>query len=77
MRTTIDLDDDVAAVLVEFQQSEHVGLSRAVNELVRRGITARPPVQRFVQTASSMGEPLRSVDDIGAVLDDIEGDAHR
>lgn len=38
MRTTVDLDEDVAAEVARLRRDEGVGLSEAVNLLARRGV---------------------------------------
>ena len=38
MRTTLSLDDDVAAAVQRLREERHLGLSEAVNELVRAGL---------------------------------------
>jgi Ribbon-helix-helix protein, copG family len=38
MRTTVNLDDDVAAAVEELRRERGVGLSQAVNELARTGL---------------------------------------
>ena len=51
MRTTISLDDDVTAAVIEFRRHGNLGLSQAVNQLIRQGLHApREP-------ASSSGLP--------------------
>ena len=40
MRSTISLDDDVAAAVQRFREERHMGLSDAVNELIRAGLAA-------------------------------------
>ncbi|HET8889075.1 MAG TPA: antitoxin [Candidatus Angelobacter sp.] len=43
MRTTINLDDDVASIVRQYAESRSLALGKAVSELVRRGInTSRP-----------------------------------
>ncbi len=42
MRTTFTLDDDVAAEVERLRREEGVGISEAVNRLIRAGL-ARPP----------------------------------
>ena len=77
MRTTITLDPDVAAAVAQVQADERVGVSKAVNDLVRRGLAATPERARFVQTTSDMGAPRLALDNIAEVLEILEGDAHR
>ena len=48
MRTTITFDDDVAAAVERLRHERKLGMSEAVNELVRRGLATadeRPPVR--------------------------------
>lgn len=74
MRTTVALDDDVARAVEELRRTEGLGLSAAINALARRGLARggarRPPSRRQV---SSMGAPRLPLDDVGAVLEAIEG----
>jgi predicted transcriptional regulator len=50
VRTTIRLDDDVAAAVSRLRRERHIGLSEAVNELaragLRRGDTTRRPFRQ-------------------------------
>jgi hypothetical protein len=77
MRTTVTLDPDVAAAVSHLQAERGIGVSAAINDLVRRGLSAEQPRQRFVQETSSMGVPAIPLDDIAGVLDALEGDARR
>lgn len=77
MRTTVTLADDVAAAVEQVRRERGAGVSDAVNELVRRGLTARPPGSRFTQTASDLGRPTLPIDDIAGLLEVLEGSDHR
>lgn len=69
MRTTFTLDDDVVAEVERLRREEGIGISEAVNRLVRAGMTT--PRQRR-QTYRHRSAPLGlkvDVTDIGAVLD--------
>jgi hypothetical protein len=77
MRTTVTLDPDVAAAVSHLQAERGVGVSAAINALVRRGLASEHPPRRFVQRTSSMGVPAIPLDDIAGVLDALEGDARR
>ncbi|GLZ52731.1 hypothetical protein [Actinomycetospora sp. NBRC 106378] len=68
MRTTVNLDDDVAAAVKDIQKSSGMGLSAALNELARRGLSVPRQRQPFVQATSS-GHALVDVRNIGEVLD--------
>ena len=43
MRTTLTLDDDVAAALKERARLEDLPFKRVVNETLRRGLSPAPP----------------------------------
>jgi len=73
MRTTVDLDDDVAAAVQRMRLEERKGLSEAVNELVRRGLAVKKERKPFMQKTHDLGAPLMSLDNIGEVLEQIEG----
>jgi hypothetical protein len=78
MRTTVTLDDDVAKALEELRRERGLGTSAALNELVRRGLTAaRGRARPFRQETSTMGPPRVPLDDIGHALELLEGESHR
>ena len=55
MRTTVTLDDDVAAAVRTLQRERGVGVSEAVNQLVRSGLTIRPARPPFRQRTVRLG----------------------
>src|ERR1019366_1944430 len=55
MRTTVNLDPDVAAAAEQLRRSRHIGLSEAVNELARSGMRSRPQRQPFRQRILDLG----------------------
>lgn len=55
VRTTITLDPDVARMLETLQRERGVGLSEAVNDIVRTGAPGRATTARFVQRTSPIG----------------------
>lgn len=55
MRTTIRLDDDVAAAAEQLRRQRHIGLSEAVNELARAGLRRRAAPRRFQQRTHNLG----------------------
>lgn len=77
MRTTITLADDVAAAVERLSKQQGRGISHTVNELVRRGLTYPEPASRFVQTTSAMGRATVPLDDVAALLETLDGPAHR
>ncbi len=55
MRTTVDLDDDVAAAIDQLRRGASVGLSDAVNRLIRAGLLQTPRSHRFRQRSAPLG----------------------
>ena len=78
MRTTLSLDPDVAARLKA--EARRIGrpFKVLVNEILRAGM-ARTPRQRFRVETRSLGglQPGISFDNIGELLDQVEGPHHR
>lgn len=68
MRTTLSLDDDVAAAVQRLRDERHIGLSDAVNELIRAGLTAPVRATPFRQRTANLG--LRV--DVSSVADALE-----
>ena len=82
MRTTLTLDDDVAeAVDKELRRRPKSSYKEVINDLIRAGLHARREMKRapkFKVRAHAMG--LRrglNYDDIGGLLEELEGAAHR
>lgn len=82
MRTTLTLDDDVAAKLRS--QSRRTGrpFREVVNEALRRGLATRPagaPRTPFVVTARDLGSLRKGLDlnNVGDLLERVEGPLHR
>lgn len=71
MRTTLRLDDDVVAEIDRLRRREGVGLSEAVNRLIREGLSHRPTPDRYVHEAKALGLRV-DVTNIGEVLDLLE-----
>lgn len=76
MRTTVTFDDDVAAAIAQLRRERSLGLSEAVNELVRNGLAKRRTHRPFRQRTRSLGLRLDVVD-VAEALDLLEGSAHR
>jgi hypothetical protein len=82
MRTTLTLDDDVAAMLARVQATRQIGLKKAVNEALRQGLrqmTQSPEPRKPYRTPSvSVGRCLvGSIDDVAEVLAIAEGESYR
>ncbi|MHB8719655.1 MAG: ribbon-helix-helix protein, CopG family [Candidatus Dormibacteria bacterium] len=76
MRTTVQLDDDVVAAVEQVRREREVGLSEAINELVRRGLRRRPPRRRFIQRTAELGEMI-DVSNVAEALEQLEGARRR
>lgn len=82
MRTTLTLEDDVAASLERLRKVGDDSLKSLVNRALRLGLREmeeeRSPREPFVQETLSAGEcRLNDLDDIGEVLTLVEGDDRR
>lgn len=71
MRTTVTLDDDVATAIEQLRRERGLGVSAAVNELVRRGLAARAATRRFHQRTSDGGARI-DVTNVAEVLELLE-----
>lgn len=76
MRTTIDLDDDVAAAVRRLRETGGLGLSAAVNQLARAGLRARPERPAFRQRAVDIGVSI-DVSDVAEALETLDGPTAR
>lgn len=81
MRTTLTLDDDVAAKLKAESRKTGRPFRETVNSCLRAGLTMRkqggaaPP---FKVKARDMGiRPGINIDKVSALLDELEGPEHR
>jgi hypothetical protein len=82
VRTTLTLDDDVAARLQAEARRRGLPFKTLVNEHLRASLAqrrARRAAPPFTIVAVDLGGPVagRSYDDISALLDDAEGADHR
>ena len=80
MRTTLSLDDDLANLLKQEARRSGTSFKEAVNRYLRLGLMAskQPLRKKFVAKPRLMGlPPGLSYDNIGELLDAIEGPMHR
>lgn len=82
MRTTLSLDDDVAARLEQLRRDLGVPLKNLVNDALRRGFAVmqqpQGPARPFRTTPVDLGRcRLPNVDDVTAALEASEGDGHQ
>jgi hypothetical protein len=82
MRTTLTLDDDVAAAIEHRRRALDHTLKQEVNELIRAGLAhvdeGPTEASKFRVEPLDLGKPLvDNFDDISAVLAMAEGHDHR
>jgi hypothetical protein len=76
MRTTVEFDDDTAKAVERVRHEEGLGLSEAVNELIRRGLLPRPERRRFEQQTRPLATRI-DVSNVAEALEVLEGADHR
>jgi hypothetical protein len=77
MRTTIDLDPDVAAAVEDLRRESGLGISRAVNQLVRQGLIMHTPTPtRFAQRTMPLGIRIDTDNtaEVLALLDELDAE---
>lgn len=82
MRTTLTLDDDVAAKLKAESRRAGRPFREIVNETLRRGLVQRgasAPRQAFKITVRDLGDlrPGLSLDNVADLIEQVEGALHR
>lgn len=80
MRTTLTLDEDVAAKLQAEARKSGRPFKEVVNEVLRRGFATRPPRGSrtpFKVVARDLGASRANLDDVSALLEQVEGSLHR
>lgn len=81
MRTTLTIDDDVAAEMERLQKARGLGLKELVNEALRRGLremTARKKPGKVIRTRSlSLGRAYRNIDNIAEAIATAESETFK
>ena len=81
MRTTLSLDDDVAAQLERLRRKHEMSLKELVNDALRRGLremNARSrPREPFNMKTFDMGGPRVDIDNIAEALAYAEGEGFK
>jgi len=82
MRTTLTIDDDIAATLERLRRSQRLSLKQLINEALRRGLDdmgKRRKRREAVQTrAVTLGRMrVASIDNIAEVLAVVEGETFK
>ncbi len=76
MRTTVTLADDVAAGVERLRRERSLGLSEAVNELIRSGLVARGRQKGFRQKTHDMRARI-DLSNVAEVIETLDGPAAR
>jgi hypothetical protein len=80
VRTTLSIDDDIARLVQDEMRRSGDSFKGTVNRLLRDGLTAKAQhgqPKPFVVTPLFMGRPGQNYDNIGALLEELEGSGHR
>jgi hypothetical protein len=72
MRTTVEFDDDTARAVDAIRRERGVGVSEAVNELIRRGLLLPPAAPAFHQRTARLGLRV-DVSNIADTLEALDG----
>jgi hypothetical protein len=72
MRTTVEFDDDTARAIEDLRRQSGLGVSEAVNELIRRALLPRPAAAPFRQRTQPLGLRV-DVSNVAEVLEVLEG----
>jgi len=81
VRTTLTLDDDVAAKLKQHCRDSGHGMKAAVNDLLRLGLNARracePETSYRVVARPLRARPGIDLDNVGDLMEQVDGSDHR
>jgi hypothetical protein len=72
MRTTVEFDADTAQAIDALRRERGVGVSEAVNELIRRGLLPRPAGPAFQQRTARLGLHV-DVSNVAEALEALDG----
>jgi hypothetical protein len=76
MRTIVELDDDVAAAVERLSRDRAMGVSEAINELIRRSLGDPEERATFVQRSQALGLRI-DVSNVVEALEALDGMASR
>jgi hypothetical protein len=76
MRTTLTLADDVAAAVEKVRRERSIGLSEAINDLVRAGLVQRRPSTPFKQKTHNLGSGI-DYSNVADAIETLDGPATR
>jgi hypothetical protein len=76
MRTTVNLDEDVVVAVEQLRQKQGMGLSEAVNQLARAGMSRKPRRTPFRQRTARIGLNV-DVSNVAEALEQLDGPSAR
>jgi len=76
MRTTVNLDDDVAVAIERLRHEQGLGVSEAVNQLARAGLRQKPRRTPFRQRTAKIGLTV-DVTNVAEALEQLDGPSAR
>jgi len=76
MRTTVEFDPDTAQAVAALRREKGVGVSEAVNALIRSGLLPRPVVAPYRQATFPLGLRI-DVSNVADALETLDGPAAR
>jgi hypothetical protein len=76
MRTTLTLADDVSAAVENVRRERSIGLSEAVNDLVRAGLIQQQVTRPFRQKTHDLGQGI-DYSNIADAIETLDGPATR
>lgn len=77
VRTTLTLADDVVAAVAQMRRERGIGLSEAVNDLIRAGLVKSEARIPFRQKTYSMGEAFVDISNVWEAIEALDGPAGR
>ena len=72
MRTTVQFDKDTSAAVNQYRRETGLGVSEAINHLVRRGLKSVPKAVPFKQPTHPLGLKV-DVSNVAEALERLEG----
>lgn len=74
MRTTVTLDPDTAELVRREMRERSISFKQAINDVIRRGATARRATEQFRTTTASLGTSTVNLDRALSIVADLEDD---
>jgi hypothetical protein len=76
VRTTVEFDEDTSRAVEALRREQGIGVSEAVNQLIRRGLLQSPKTPRFRQRTAALGLSV-DVSSVADALEALDGPADR